>query len=262
MSNHKKSNISPSMIQFEFRTITGNPYVHIFGVGMPVLMAVISAMAMRSEIPEGSVLDTAVTGMFLGVGTIIPLATILMGYSATYSQELEKGIPQRMALFGISPIVTIINRIISEGIFLLLAFVVYFAAGFFVLDVDCPSISGFFCYMLCILLIGVISFLLAHSIASFFRKFGITYCISMILYFGIMIISGMMGISYEMLPTPVQAVSRLLPTTYITKDFADVWLGKDYNFMPLLQSFLFVGALTGILLFFSLKKSSRKQFHE
>lgn len=258
MTRHKKATVSPAMILFEFRTITGNPYVHIFGVGMPVLMAVVIAMAIRSEMPEGSALQTAVTGVFLGIGTMIPLATILMGYSATYAQELEKGIPQRMSLFGISPMVTIISRIVSEGIFLLFAFAVYFVVGFLVLDVDSPALSGFFCYMLCILLLGVISFLLAHSIASFFRKFGITYCISMILYFGIMILSGMMGISYEMLPAPVQAVSKLLPTTYITKDFAEVWVGKAYSFMPLLQAFLFLGALSGILLFVSLKKSGRK----
>lgn len=260
MQTHKKTRLSPTMILFEFRTITGNPYVHIFGVGMPVLMSVIIAVALRAEIPDSSVLNAAVTGMYLGVGTMIPLATILMGYSATYSQELEKGIPQRMSLFGISPIVTIINRIISEGIFLLIAFVIYFAVGFLVLDINAPALSGFLCYALCILVLGIISFLLAHSIASFFRKFGITYCISMILYFGIMIVSGMMGINYEMLPSPVQVISKLLPTTYITKDFADVWLGKNYNFMPLLQAFLFMGALSGILLFASLKKNSRKQF--
>jgi len=257
---HKKAKPSPAMILFEFRTITGNPYVHIFGVGMPVLMSVIIAIAMRSAISDSSMLSTAITGMYLGIGTMIPLAAILMGYSATYSQELEKGIPQRMALFGISPIVTIINRIISEGIFLLLSFVIYFTVGFLVLDIDAPALSGFLCYALCILVLGVISFLLAHSIASFFQKFGITYCISMILYFGIMIISGMMGISYEMLPSPVQVIAKLLPTTYITKDFADVWLGKDYNFMPLLQAFLFLGAMSGLFLFISLKKNGRKRF--
>lgn len=250
----KKSRVSLSMIQFEFRTITGNPYVHIFGVGMPVLMSVIITIALGAEITDSSVLEAAVTSVFLGVGTMIPLATILMGYSATHSQELEKGIPQRMALFGISPLTTIVNRIISEGVFLLLAFAVYLAVGCLALDLTPPALSGFICYILCILLLGVISFLLAHSIACFFRKFGITYCISMILYFGIMILSGLMGISYDMLPAPVQALSRLLPTTYIARDFADVWVGKAYNFMPLLQSFLFVGALSGILLFVSLKK--------
>ncbi len=260
MKTHKKTRLSPAMILFEFRTITGNPYIHIFGVGMPVLMSVIIAIVMRSEIPDSSALNAAVTGMYLGIGTMIPLATILMGYSATYSQELEKGIPQRMSLFGIPPIATIINRIISEGIFLLMAFVLYFAVGFLVLEINPPVLSGFLYYALCILVLGVISFLLAHSIASFFQKFGVTYCISMILYFGVMIVSGMMGVNYEMLPSPVQMVSRLLPTTYITKDFADVWIGKDYNFMPLLQAFLFTGALSGLLLFISLKKNGRKQF--
>lgn len=260
MSDHRKTYFSPSMILFEFRTITGNPYVHIFGIGMPILMAVIIILAMRAEIPDPSALAAATTSVFLGIGTLIPLATILMGYSATYSQELEKGIPQRMALFGISPVATMLNRIVSEGILLLFAFLLYFIVGFWGLDVELPAVSGFLCYMFCVLILGVIFFLLAHSIASFFQKFGITYCITMILYFGIIALSGMMGISYEMLPAPLQACSKLLPTTYIARDFADVWTGKTYNFMPMLQSYLFAGALAGILLFISLRKNSRKKF--
>lgn len=258
--DHKKTYFSPSMIVFEFRTITGNPYVHIFGVGMPVLMAFIIILAMRAEISDSSALTLAATSVFLGMGTMIPLAVILLGYSATYSQELEKGIPQRMALFGIPPVVTMLNRIAAEGIFLLFALGIYFAAGLIGLEVELPVVSGFFCYLLCILLLGVVCFLLAHSIASFFQKFGITYCISMLLYFGIMAMSGLMGIRYEMLPAPLQACSRLLPTTYIAKDFADVWMGKSYNFMPLIQAYLFTGAAAGILLFITMRKNSRKKF--
>lgn len=260
LPDRKKTYFSPSMIAFEFRTITGNPYVHIFGVGMPVLMAFIILLAMRAEISDSSALTLAATSVFLGIGTLIPLAVILLGYSATYSQELEKGIPQRMALFGIPPVVTMLNRIAAEGIFLLFALGIYFATGFVGLDVQLPVVTGLCCYLLCILLLGVICFLLAHCIASFFQKFGITYCISMLLYFGIMALSGLMGLTYEMLPAPLQACSRLLPTTYITKDFADVWLGKTYNFMPLMQSYLFTGALAGILLFISLRKNSRRKF--
>ena len=38
MSDGKKKGklISPQMILFEFRNTIGNPYVHIFGVGMPI----------------------------------------------------------------------------------------------------------------------------------------------------------------------------------------------------------------------------------
>lgn len=68
----------------------------------------------------------------------------------------------------------------------------------------------------------------------------------------------MMGIDYEMLPAPIQAVARLLPTNYIVRDFADIWRGREYNFMPMLQAYLFTGALAGILLFFSLRRKAGK----
>ncbi|MDE6313762.1 MAG: ABC transporter permease [Lachnospiraceae bacterium] len=254
----KRTRVSPSFILFEFRNITGNPYVHIFGIGMPVLMTVVIAKVMALNLSDESVLSTVVTGIFLGMGAMIPLATILMGYAATYSQELEKGIPQRMELFGISQTMTIIHRIISELIFQICAFAIYFIVGFFILRIQPPMVSGLICYIICIGVLAVISFMLAHAIALFCKKFAIVYCISMMLYFCIMIASGMMGINYEMLPSSVQAISKLLPTTYITKDFADIWLGKEYNFMPMLQAYLFVGTFSGIILFFCLKRNGRK----
>lgn len=258
MNEKKQRNrISMSMFLFEFRNVTGNPYVHIFAIGMPILLAAVFSGMLAAEIPDVEILSAAVTGLFLGIGAIIPLAAIFIGYSATYSQELEKGIPQRMELFGIKAGTTILNRILSELAFLALAFVIYFAVGVFGMSIKAPAASGLIWYIVCIVVLGIICFMLAHSIALIFKKFGIVYCITMMLYFGMMILSGMMGITYEMLPSAVQAVARLLPTTYINRDFGDIWLGKDYNFMPMLQSYLFLGALAGILLFFSLKRNSR-----
>lgn len=254
----QRKKISPSLLLFEFRNITGNPYVHIFGIGLPVLMVLIFAKMFASQISDAEILSTEVTALFLGIGAMIPLAAILIGYAATYSQELEKGIPQRLELFGISAGMSIVNRIISELVFQVCSFVIYFAVGVFVLDIKAPTAPGLVKYIVCIAALGIISFALAHSISLIFKKFSIVYCITMVLYFVIMIASGMMGITYEMLPSAVQAVSRLLPTTYITRDFADIWLGKGYNFMPMLQAYLFIGALAGILLLFSLRRNARK----
>ncbi len=255
----KRKMISPSLLLFEFRNVTGNPYVHIFGIGMPVLLAVILTKVLASQISDAAILSTAVTAVFLGVGAMIPLAVIFIGYAATYSQELEKGIPQRLELFGIDAGMTIINRIISEIAFLVCSFAVYFIVGAIALDIKAPTVTGLIWYIVCIMVLGIISFALAHAIALFFKKFGIVYSIVMMLYFSIMILSGMMGITYEMLPSAVQAVSRLLPTMYIQRDFADIWLGKGYNYMPMLQAYLFTGALSGILLLLSLKRNARKK---
>ena len=44
---------SMQMILFEFRNTTGNPYVHIFGIGMPILMMVVISRAVISEMTDG-----------------------------------------------------------------------------------------------------------------------------------------------------------------------------------------------------------------
>ena len=80
----------------------------------------------------------------------------------------------------------------------------------------------------------------------------------MILYFAMMILGGMMGISYDNLPSAVQAIAKLLPVTYINRDFYMVWKGEHYNFVPMLQSYLFLAALAGILLFLALRRMSRR----
>lgn len=260
MSNQmQRKKLSPSLLLFEFRNITGNPYVHIFGIGLPVLMAIIFSTMMASQIQNAEILSTAVTALFLGIGAMIPMAAILIGYAATYSMELEKGIPQRLELFGINAGMTIISRIIAELAFQICAFIIYFIVGVFVLDIRTPVASGLILYIVCMIALAIIAFALAHAVSLLFKRFSIVYCITMLIYFGVMIASGMMGIDYDMLPSAVQAAARLLPTMYIARDFGDIWLGKGYNFAPMLQAYLFVGALAGVLLFFGVRRSAGKK---
>lgn len=258
MEKNKRKNVSLQMLLFEFRKTIGNPYVHIFGVGMPVLMMIIITRAVTGEIPDAAMHASVNTTVFLGIGALIPMATIFMGYAVSNAQELEKGIPQRMELFGITPGTTIRNRILAETIFMLLAFLIYFVAGYVVVDLEAPKLSGGVLYVICILGFSVLLFCFAYGISSLLRKFSLTYCVVMLLYFAMMILGGMMGISYENLPSGVQLVAKLLPVTYINRDFYTVWRGESYNFMPMLQSYLLMGAAAGILMFFTLKRTERK----
>lgn len=258
MRDKKKKLLSGQMLLFEFRKTVGNPYVHIFGVGMPVLMMIIITKAVTGEIPDPSILSVTVTSIFLGIGALIPMATVFMGYGVSHAQELEKGIPQRMELFGIPVSVTLCNRICSELLFMIFAFVVYFAVGYGVAGVEAPKLSGALLYVACILVLSVILFCLSHAIASLLGKFGPAYCVTMLLYFAQMILGGMMGISYDNMPSPMQAAARLLPVTYINRDFYTVWSGEHYNFMPMVQSYLLMGAVAGILLFVTVRKEKRK----
>ncbi len=254
----RKRTISLQMILFEFRKTIGNPYVHIFGVGMPVLMMIVITRVVGMEVPEGEMRSQMVTAVFLGIGALIPLATVLMGYAVSHAQELEKGIPQRMELFGIRPLVSLCSRAVSEVLVMLAAFCVYFTVGFAVVGVNAPAVSGAVLYLVCILALSVILFGLAHGVASLLRKFSLTYCVTMLLYFALMMLGGMMGISYDNLSAPLQAVARLLPVTYFSRDFYIVWSGDSYNFAPMLQAYLFLGAAAGILLFFAARGGRRK----
>lgn len=257
MSEKKRKTITCSMILYELRNVTGNPFVHIFGIGMPVLMSILITRVAVSEVSDPSMIKMISTSIFLGIGALIPMATILMGYSVVQAQDLEKGIPQRLQLFGIKSSVTVVNRAISELIFMAVAFVIYFLVGIFSLELNTPVVSGVLLYIVCILVFSMFCFMMAHGIAALTRKFSVTYCVVMLIYFAFMIFGGMMGVQYENMSQWMQAVAKLLPVTYFNRDFYMIWAGESYDFMPMVQSYLFFGAVGGILLFIAQKKDSR-----
>ena len=78
------------------------------------------------------------------------------------------------------------------------------------------------------------------------------------LYFIIMILSGYMGIPVSQLPESLKPVSDLLPTTQLGNDYVNFWMGKEYNFGPLIQSMLFFGALSLTVLLIAFKVRGRK----
>ena len=100
----------------------------------------------------------------------------------------------------------------------------------------------------CMIVFSMICMALAHGVACLCRNFGKTYCVGMLIYFSFLILGGMMGLSYEDLPGWAQAAAKLLPVTYINRDFYQIWTGKTYQFMPMVQSYLFLGAVALLVL--------------
>ncbi len=252
-----KNRISLKMIQYELRNVLGNPFVHIFGFAFPIMMSIIFTKSISGDITDNSYMGEVVTSIFLGMGTIIPMATILIGYASTCSMDIEKGIPLRMKLFGFNEKYTIINRLIAEFIYMTVVYPIYIAVGLVVIKISAPSALGLIIYSACLYALAVSLFIMAHAIANLVKKFGLTYMITMSIYFGIMIFSGMMGVTVDKLPRGMQVVSNLLPTTYFTKDFYKAWIGKAYNFVPMIQAYIFMFAISGILAFVMIYKSKR-----
>lgn len=245
-------------VVFELRIIMGNPFIYAFGFGLPVLLSTVMVKSITAGITDPDVIESIATQTFLGVGTIIPMATILIGYSLEYVQEIERGTTERMALFGITVKETIANRILAELLYVMVAFAAYFGIGVWITGISMPTADGFWIYTGILLLIGINMFVLGHGIATLCRKFGLTFFVTMSLYFAIMILSGLMGMPYDSLPKGLRAVAKLIPMTHINNGFIKVWEGETYHFASLVQSLLFVIALSIIFLFLAVKREERK----
>lgn len=246
------------LVVYEIRNLLGNPFVYIFGIFFPVLMLFIVTKAIAEETPAEFV-AYANTAVFISMTLIIPMAVILLGYAANYSQELEKEIPLRIELFGYSMRSILFAKIIAHFLVVAAGLALYTGVAYMTVELQIPRISAALCLIFCHFLLGIIFFAFAHGAATLFKKFGPTYAVMMLLYFGTMILCGMMGIKTEMLPKPARFIASLLPMSYISSDFIDFWKEGTYNFAPLIQSFLFLGAAAGIVLVLALQKDRRKK---
>lgn len=251
-----KNKCSFKMVLYELRNINGNFMTHFFGIVFPNIMCLLLSKTVGSQVPD-NVQQEVLTSITLSMSLVMPMAIMLLGYGALYSREVERGIPLRMRLFGYSEKSEITAKLIAHLIFLTIAFIIFSLVQMIAMDIPKPAFSSLICLILSLYLLGIIFLVIAHSFAQIFKKFSITFGVSMFLYFMIMMITGMMGIETEQLPQTLQKIAGMFPMTYVSNDFASFWQGGSYNFMPYIQSLLFLGAIAGILLLYSMHKNRR-----
>ncbi len=251
-----KNKCSFKMVLYELRNINGNFMTHFFGIVFPNIMCLLLSKTVGSQVPD-NVRQEVLTSITLSMSLVMPMAIMLLGYGALYSREVERGIPLRMRLFGYSEKSEITAKLIAHLIFLTIAFIIFSLVQMIAMDIPKPAFSSLICLILSLYLLGIIFLVIAHSFAQIFKKFSITFGVSMFLYFMIMMITGMMGIETEQLPQTLQKIAGMFPMTYVSNDFASFWQGGSYNFMPYIQSLLFLGAIAGILLLYSMHKNRR-----
>lgn len=249
--------INTRLIKYEFRNLIGNIFTMIFGVLFPIFMTIFLGKVMSKQMPESG-RDAFTTTIFITSSLIIPLASILIGFSAIFSQELEKNVPLRFRLFGYSEKTILVSKICANTIFITLSFALYSLVVCPVLKVQTPTLSSLLIFIISLYLLSAFLFVFSYGMALYFKKFGPTFGTSMILYFGVMILSGMFGIQAKNFPSALKAVAYCLPTTYMSSDFVDFWTGGSYNFVPFIQSFTFFAALSSIVLFLSIQHNSRR----
>lgn len=245
----KDKKCSFRMIRYELRNINGNFMPHFFGIVFPNLMSLIFATMIGKQVPDAARPEAAVS-VVICMALIMPMSIMFLGYGALYSQEVENGIPLRMHLYGYCEKSLITAKVIAHLIFLTAAIVIYGVFQMIMLEIPIPAFSSLLCLLGSLYLVGVMFLLIVHSMANLFRKFSVTFGVSMFIYFLLMMLTGMMGIPTDQLPEALQGIAKVFPMTYISNDFADFWQGGSYNFMPYIQSCIFLGAVAGILVIY------------
>jgi len=250
--------LTKHLLIYEIRNVTGNAGTVFFGIIFPLLMSILFANVIAVQIPESRRMDVR-TGIFLSMIMMIPMATMFIGYAVTYSQENDNSIPLRLDLFGIKKRSVLAAKLSANLIFLLASTTVYFAVDLPLIKINLPSVSALLLLILVVILLGSLLLVIAHSIAGIAGKFSRTYTITMILYFGFMVLCGMMGIQISQFPPFIQTIAKLFPMTYMSTgaDFLLLWKGEKYNPVNFVLSFVSLAMVAMILFLLSLWKNRR-----
>lgn len=256
VSKTKVKKCSLRMIQYEVRNMNGNLMSHFFGIVFPNIMCLVLSKTVGESL-SADIRREVMTSIMLSMSLIMPMSIMMLGYGAVYSQEVERGVPLRMRLFGFGEKSLITAKIIAHLILLTVAFVIFALFQILVMDVLKPTPQALVCLILSLYFIGGTLLVIAHALADIFKKFSVTFGICMSFYFAMMILTGMMGMRTDQLPTGLRAIAKTLPMTYISNDFITFWKGGSYNFMPYIQSCIFFAAVAGLLLMASFYKDRR-----
>ena len=245
------------LVKYEVLNNLYNGYSFFFGAVFPIFLMIMISKGALSDVPETAKLE-ATASVFIGASMIIPLSTMFLGYAASFSNELEKDVPTRLSLFGLSGARLFVGKLIANFIFLTFCYALYIIGTLSFVKVATPRPLAAVIWVVSMYLISALCLALAHGVANLIRRFGITYGIVMAIYFVIMALGGMMGVRLKDLPIGLQTVSKLFPFTHFGNGYIDFWMGKSYNFAPFVQSLIFFAAVSIGVMMISFKIRGRK----
>lgn len=239
--------INKYQIKYEILNMINNGYAFFFGCLLPICLFHLIRNSALQDVPK-KYIGQANTQILLGFSLLIPLATIFLSFASNLANEKDKNIPERLALFGLSHNSILLSKMISNYLFLTGCYLIYCLMTLPFAKFE--GSKGIYPLLVFIILIYVFSgvlMILAYGIANIFKGFGITYGVSMGIYFGLMILSGNMGVSIDTFPSGLRFIADLSPLTHLSEPYMNFWLGKSYNFGPLVQSFIFFTCISVLL---------------
>lgn len=240
----------------ELKNVFGNFIGLFFGLVFPILLANILIFSRKNDVPVEYVTDFK-TGIFLTLIGIIPISLALVGFPALFAQETEKGVTKRMVLFGYTIDKQLIYKVLANLVVIVLALLVYFFAVGWANGINKPSGYSLFVLLSGLLVISIDFYLITFSITWWLKKFGRVYGVTMILYFAIMILTGMFGVTPDKFGTVIETIAKAIPITLLNELMIKNWTATSYstgNYLYVLLGF----SVFCLLCFFVTRKTIRK----
>jgi|SRR5690625_1770949 len=244
-------------IIYEVKNILGNIFTIIFGFIFPTLMTIILYNAIKADINITDI-NYLKIHLFVSNAVMIPLAIVFVGFVALFSQEIEKGVVLRMSLFGYTEKRQLKAKFISQLIVVFISLLLYSIIIIPVLKIPEINMLGFVYILISYLILTVLFFIIGFSISLLTKRFSVSFGITMSLYFIIMILSGMMGVSSDDLPFLLKQISYVLPTNHLIKNSYNLWNNIGFELTGLIISFIIFIIISTVLYFIAFK--NRKNY--
>lgn len=245
------------ILKFERVSLLKNYAALFFGIAFPIMIASLILTGALKDVPQ-EILPDVQKSVVLSLSIISPLSTFLIGLASIFAKDLEEGVYDRLELFSINHLTMAIYKFIVYYVFWFICNALYFAVMINAFDLDIPLIS-LVKHTIFVTILGIGMFFLSYGLCLFTKKYSVAFGITMVLYFGIMILGGMMGIRVEDLPGKVKTFAEILPTSHFSSQayLEEVSRGGGLNY-SFLQSLVVLLLISLIFFAISVYKNKRK----
>lgn len=244
------------IFKFETKILLQNFASTFFGLAFPILMSFLIVASLKNVPPE--YLNQVKQSIILTISIISPLSIFLVGLTAVFSKDLEEGVYDRLDLFSINHLSMAKYKFIVYYVFWLICNAIYFIVMKNALKVDI-AFATILKHSAYVTVLSIASFFIGYAICLFFKKFSISFPLSMAIYFISMILGGMMGIQVENMPKGIQKIAKAFPVSHFSSAEYITEVGKNgkinYSF---LQSIIVLTLIAIILFVISIYKNKRK----
>ena len=212
----------------EIKNVMGNFIGLFFSFIFPIMLANIIIFANKDRVPP-QVIGEFKISIFLLLLQVIPLSLALVGFPALFSQETDKGVTKRMILFGYSIEKQLLCKMIANIFVVFVAVALYFLAVGWANEIDSPSGYSLVLLLFSTLVISIDFLFISFAITVWLKKFNRVYGVTMILYFAVMILTGMFGVSPDKFGKVIESIANFIPITQLAEVTKKHWTESSYD---------------------------------